>query len=406
MDRSMFLCFIFLCFGAQLIVAMKEAFDTNFNDLESQMSLTSQISYIRPWHIIYVQNPNETEEQQKEIMNSRAEAVKNTLNYAMDFHEIPMQFEVGKVYLQENAIWNLPKTTSCVVAIKLCRDWANGFGRETNQLDIWSCIFPNSYYRVCAGMAYSPGDVNFVGNNAFRKPRKIGILHEIGHNLGCSHQTGLCQPNFEQFAEATGKRYQTYMGGGAACPKRDLSGQEFERLRLPLYTDANKSFCEEGHCLKLGTKKFDCAGKIRQRLVKMVENLSPLRCSSGEENYLGFCLEHKQASCGSKNTVFMSGNFENTIQCANFVKNTIQCPSNVFYYRSWARQKKRCGCCVDENVFEPSYQTKTQIKRQRKKENIYIVKFETKLPSDVLRSDDSDESLIADTLIRLLSALL
>lgn len=346
----MFLCFLFLLFG-------------------------TQATYVRPWHVIYVQNPDESAQKEKKAILKRIQEVVADLNNAMAFHDLPMKFEPEKqkLHVKKDAPW-VGKTLTCGERTRMCGAWADSFGRKRGELDIWSCILPDSYFEGCGGMAETPGDVNWVGYNAFLDPKRIGILHEIGHNLGCGHETAFCQPNFKEFAAATGKRYQTLMGGGQACDPTGL-----EQIRLRLYTDANKSYCEGDVCLKLGAPGFDCAGKMREEFVHVLKRVSPKKCSKRKMNdsILGYCVYKEQKICaGTK----LEGEIKGRSICANLIESS--CPSKTFYHQS---NRGSCVCCDDVRARKLIVSPKT---------DLYRVSSETVLPSSLLNeSSDSSESV-------------
>jgi len=368
----MFLCFIFLLFGAQATT-------------------------VRPWHVIYARNPEESARREKKAILTRIDEVVADLNRALEFHELPMKFELKKLYLKKDAPW-VADTLSCGARVGTCKEWANEFGRDENarNLDIWSCIFPDSYFEGCGGMAVTPGDVSWVGMGAFLNREKIGILHEIGHNLGCQHQTDYCPSNFEEFATATKKRYQTNMGGGAACPFT-VGQTKLEKIRMHLFTDASKSYCEDGVCFKLGAPGFDCVEKMKKEFLRVLKKTGPNKCKSkSESSVFGYCVYKEKKICPA--TFLKVGHVMDKTSCANLIESS--CPTKTFYYDF---NRRKCFCCNDIRPRKLTASTTS---------DLYTVNSQTVLPFSVSDESDSDsteiqhiiedESYVARVLERLL----
>eukprot|EP00493_Phyllostaurus_siculus_P008778 UN08887 len=111
----------------------------------------------------------------------------------------------------------------------------------------------------------------FVKAGPFFNRNKIVVMHEVGHCLGCGDKAGYCQSDFEQFAQVTGKRYLTAMGGGATCDDTLYGG--LEKLKLPLYEDATKQYCESGVCLTLAPPEKECTTTIKNKFEEQVGKL-------------------------------------------------------------------------------------------------------------------------------------
>merc|ERR1719204_2472760 len=160
------------------------------------------------------------------------------------------------------------------------------------------------------GMASGGGDVSFVSINQIENLHKVGVVHEIGHNLGCGHESGYCPENFGEFSQAVGKRYQTIMGGGGACEKSD----EIENIRLKLFTDPNKEYCENDVCYKLGNEDYNCVKKMISNLEKDVARLEVRTCP--EMDARGYCLYAPETKCTDAVEV---GKFEDLHSCVDYL---------------------------------------------------------------------------------------
>lgn len=174
----------------------------------------------------------------------------------------------------------------------------------------------------------------------FFKDDKIGVFHETGHNLGCGHLSGYCAPEFPEFSAATGIRYQSLMGGGAACDKKGLNA-----VRLKLFADSTKEYCEDGHCFSLGDETFDCASKIKDRLSKVVQNLN-LPCDDINAPLVDYCVHQNGMKC-EPDVKLDEEEFETKAECAEYISsNPDVCPSGIFY---WLPKKGiKCRCCESD----------------------------------------------------------
>merc|ERR550539_67218 len=189
------------------------------------------------------------------------------MNDAMEYHGVDFRFVMGGFFKESS---------------EYCTPWADKNGRDPNNLDFWLCVFKTQFYTGCGGMAKQNGNTCFIGHQALFRDDKVGVFHELGHNLGCPHDGSFCPPEFEDFGRATGKLYKTLMGAGGAC---DTKNPPVEKIRLNLFSDSTKQICEEGLCQSLGNEQYDCAAKIKREFAKDMRDWQ-LRCDATDDpNY-------------------------------------------------------------------------------------------------------------------------
>ena len=82
----------------------------------------------------------------------------------------------------------------------MCKDWAEEYGRweEQYNFDLWYCMMPGPLSSGPAGVSNVGGIQSIFVTRAF-----YAFKHELGHALGCEHQTKMpCPEGYEQFQAA------------------------------------------------------------------------------------------------------------------------------------------------------------------------------------------------------------
>lgn len=262
------------------------------------------------------------------------------LNEAMRFHELDFRFVEGEIYVKSSDYWTAHADSCGDVRRQFCTPWTDELGRQSdNTLEIWMCVMPDDI--GCAGVG--GGNTIAVRNGPLQNDKKVVVLHEIGHCLGCGDKQKLCQPGFEEFAAVTGKRYMTAMGGGSKCDSTGL-----EKFKLPYYEDATKQYCEEGVCITLSDEKHECMTTIKKKFSDKVRSLQPY-CDSEIYNGINgpnfnFCILESDSVCNPSFNIDV-GDFavDNRDDCAEILKEDPSlCPSGTFYFQ---KNRKKCRCC-------------------------------------------------------------
>lgn len=310
--------------------------------------------WYRPLHIVYVQNPDETPEEHRKIVEERLDWWVKQLNDALDFHEIDFHMVAGDIYVKPSDPYYYETGYSCGEVRKtFCTPWTDELGRKTaNTLEMWMCLMGPKI--GCQGVG--GGNTAMVKDLNFRRDDKIGVMHELGHCFGCGHKMGYCAPDHKQFEAVTGIRYQSLMGGGAAC---DSKGLKKERLRL--FEDMTKKYCEAGVCISLGDENFKCATTIKKKFAEKVAGLRP-QCGSDLATGINggnfdFCVVEAESKCEpfvefdtsmfEGEGDFVATNIQDCIEVMKLHENV--CPSGTFFFNSG---KDICYCCTGD------YQTK------------------------------------------------
>jgi hypothetical protein len=343
--RTLILCVWFLC---SIGVAARDPTPKTeqFLAWQAKQGVKNADKVTRVWHMAYIQDPDMSKKKQKKLMTQRRDAVIEDMNETMDFHEIPMRFEAGKVYVQSEKLWNDPPfggtkgdpvSRKCGNSLKLCQKWFDeeaGRNMDVPSLDLYFCVFPDWYFAGCGGLAMTTVDVAFVGTRGFLDEDTIGIHHELTHNLGCSHLTEFCFTNYKQFHDATHITIKTLMGGGGGC---STDNDDDETKRVKLFADAEKSYCETPNtCLLLGSEEADCAGLVLKELEHDVNAIPKQMCTrKNTPDYRGpFCLQEAAATCEGA-TRILKDEVSSYLECAErILANPELCPTGLFsFYR-------------------------------------------------------------------------
>jgi len=296
--------------------------------------------WYRELHTVYVQNPEQTAEEHRDIIEESVEFQVANLNEAMRFHELDFRFVEGEIYVKSSEFWTAHADSCGDVRRQFCTPWTDELGRQSdNTLEMWMCVMPDKV--GCAGVG--GGNTIMVRNGPLQNQKKIVVLHEIGHCLGCGDKQKLCQPDFEEFSAVTGKRYMTVMGGGSKCDPTGL-----ETPRLPYYEDATKQYCEEGVCLTLADENHECMTTIKKKFSSKVNSLKPY-CDGDIYNGINgpnfaYCISESDAVCNPSFKIDV-GDFavDSSGDCAEILKeDPTLCPSGTFYFQ---KNKKKCRCC-------------------------------------------------------------
>merc|ERR1719284_399123 len=81
-------------------------------------------------------------------------------------------------------------------------------------------------------------------------------------------------------------------GGGNGCK------WEKDPLKILVYTDPTKQYCEGERCVVLGDEHHDNASRMRKRLHDMLVNIVP-SCPAADSR--GFCVKKKKSYCAQPN---------------------------------------------------------------------------------------------------------
>lgn len=306
--------------------------------------------YTRKLNVIYIQNPEETEAAMRSRMEDRHLWVLEGMNEAMEFHELPFRFSEGALIKESSEYWIDAQLECGDVLNGVCQDLANSHGRQTDNLELWLCVFKTQYFTPCAGIAKVGGNLALIGEQALFIDEKIGVFHELGHNLGCGHQSEYCPADVAEFLAVNHRLYKTLMGGGGGCNEfYDWQAEGIERIRALVFTDPEHPYCENGVCQSLGDEEFDCVSKIRSKWDQRLSKWTP-ECGSDDRNAVArpYCLVAEDMTCTESSRIGSSGAFPTTEDCSSHVReNPENCPSGIFFYKS---NKKTCICCESEEM--------------------------------------------------------
>jgi len=311
-------------------------------------------TWTRIHNLIWLGEPGRDQAEQEQEFEQRWTEVIDNMNMMMEFHEVPTRFVKGQMFAMDTSLWELGDTHCSDALGKYCSDIANNHGRiqdmDENTGNIWSCVVPTWFKKGCGGRAKGKtiNIVSYGGARGFFNPNKIGIYHEIAHNMGCSHQSPYCpQEKFEAFAYANEKLPQTIMGGmGGGCDKDDF--EDFESIRLMYFTDKNKEYCENDVCVPLGNEEWDCAGDMKRVTENMkssndCERVGKLGLNSGLFEY---CHHGKDLTCELTNEFKVDFEGKKAKDCAAAINDDPSlCPSKTFYTK-----KKSCVCCDTQTL--------------------------------------------------------
>jgi len=318
----------------------------------SLLFLFAESLWYRPFHTIYVEHPEESPEEYRKNITEQVEWQIDRMNKAMEFHEFDFRYVLGNIFSKPSEYWNAYSSKCGDARKRYCTPWANEFGRESdNTLEQWLCVMGDG---LTGCSAVGGGNTALCKAGPFFNRNKIVIMHEVGHCLGCGDKAGYCQSDFEQFAQVTGKRYLTAMGGGATCDDTLYGG--LEKLKLPLYEDATKQYCESGVCLTLAPPEKECTTTIKNKFEEQVGKLKPY-CGSELTAMNGanwkYCIVQRKAECIDSTNFGHDGDFSpaGKSDCAEILEQDESlCPSKTFF---WNWNRRVCKCCSlshsDEN---------------------------------------------------------
>jgi hypothetical protein len=306
--------------------------------------------WTRVHNLIWLGQPERDQAEQEQEFEQRWTEVINNMNSMLEFHEVQTRFVKGQMIAMDTSFWELGKTDCSDALGTYCSEIADSHGRTEDMNEstgnIWSCVVPDWFKKGCGGRAKGQ-TINIVGY-AFFNTEKIGIYHEIAHNMGCGHQSNYCpQEKFEAFAYATGKLPQTVMGGmGAGCDKDDF--EDFDDWRFLYFTDKDKEYCENGACVPLGNEDYDCAGKMRNQIEefksKYENKCDKLGVNSGLFDY---CIHGDNLSCDLTNDFQVDFGGKKNEDCAKAMNDDPSlCPSMTFY----TNKRKGCACCDTSTI--------------------------------------------------------
>jgi len=295
--------------------------------------------------MIYIQNPEETEDAMRQRMEDRYHWVLDGMNSAADFHELPYRFAEGAVIKESSEYWT-DAQVSCGEALSgLCTDLAAKYGRQEDYLEMWLCVLKTQYFTGCQGVARGGGNLCMIGEQALFNDDKIGVFHELGHNLGCPHQSPFCPKDVDEFVTVNKKLYKTIMGGGGGCNDLyDWKAEGIEKIRALYFTDSKKKVCENGVCQSLGDEEYDCVNvNMKDKFAQRLREWYPA-CGSDDElaKTQSLCSVAKDMTCDSRR-IGKQGAFPSLEACAEFIKdNPDKCSSGMFFY---AKARDNCRCC-------------------------------------------------------------
>jgi len=308
--------------------------------------------WYRPFHTIYVQNPEETPEDYRRMIEEQLDWQIERMNVAFEFHEFDFRFVKGDIYVKSSDYWDESGYKCGDVRKNFCTPWSNELGRQDeNTVEIWLCIMGDNI--GCAGVG--GGNTAACQSGPFFNRNKIVVMHEVGHCLGCGDKTKFCQPGFDEFAKVTGKLYKTVMGGGSKCD-HNLG---LEKSKIPFYEDATKQYCEDGVCLTLSPPEHECTSTIKSKFAGIVKKLKPY-CGSDLATGINavnfkFCIVQETSRCVESTTFGQDEDFVPTSKhdCAELIEQDESlCPSKTFY---WSK-KKQCHCCSFPST-DPRFET-------------------------------------------------